>query len=65
MIAVVMKSRSTHYVDTKAMLDYGFELAKAGALGTNQTGAGSSGGPELVPAHQGQPVLPKVQEHQE
>ena len=45
MIAVVMKSRSTHYVDTKAMLDYGFELAEAGALGTNQTGglnAGSS-----------------------
>lgn len=74
MIAVVMKSRSTHYVDTKAMLDYGFELAKAGALGTNQTGgqnAGSSqtgagsGGPGAGAGPSGQPVLPKVQEHQE
>ena len=26
MIAVVMKSQSTHYTDTKAMLDYGFKL---------------------------------------
>ena len=43
MIAVVMKSRSTHYVDTKAMLDYGFELAKAGALETNQTGGQNAG----------------------
>ena len=32
LIAVVMKSRSTHYTDTKALLDYGYELAKAGAL---------------------------------
>ena len=74
MIAVVMKSRSTHYVDTKAMLDYGFELAKAGALETNQTGdrmqvlprqEREAAVPELVPAHREQPVLPKVQEHQE
>lgn len=43
MISVVMKSRSTHYVDTKAMLDYGFELAKAGALETNQTGGQNAG----------------------
>ena len=43
MIAVVMKSRSTHYVDTKAMLDYGFELAEAGASGTNQTGGQNTG----------------------
>ena len=43
MIAVVMKSRSTHYVDTKAMLDYGFELAEAGTLGTNQTGGQNTG----------------------
>ncbi len=28
LIAVVMKSKSTHYTDTKALLDYGFELAK-------------------------------------
>ena len=32
LIAVVMKSRSTHYTDTKALLDYGYELVKAGAL---------------------------------
>lgn len=38
MIAVVMKSRSTHYVDTKAMLDYGFKLAEAGTLESSQTG---------------------------
>lgn len=45
MIAVVMKSRSTHYVDTKAMLDYGFKLAEAGASGTNSVpgNAGPSG----------------------
>lgn len=41
MIAVVMKSQSTHYTDTKAMLDYGFKLAEAGVLSEN--GAGSSG----------------------
>lgn len=47
LIAVVMKSKSTHYTDTKALLDYGFELAKAGALdgGGNkpETGPGSAG----------------------
>lgn len=32
LIAVVMKSQSTHYTDTKALLDYGFKLAEAGAL---------------------------------
>lgn len=30
MIAVVLKANSTHYTDTKAMLDYGYELVKAG-----------------------------------
>ena len=25
LVAVIMKSQSTHYADTKAMLDYGFE----------------------------------------
>ncbi len=49
MIAVVMKSRSTHYVDTKTMLDYGFELAEAGTLGTNQTG-GQNAGSSLIGA---------------
>ncbi len=32
MIAVILKSRSTHYTDTKALLDYGFALSKAGIL---------------------------------
>lgn len=32
LIAVVMKSKSTHYTDTKALLDYGFALAKAGVV---------------------------------
>lgn len=31
MIAVILKSRSSHYTDTKALFDYGYELEKAGA----------------------------------
>ncbi|WP_195415301.1 serine hydrolase [Enterocloster citroniae] len=43
LIAVVMKAKSTHYTDTKSMFDYGFELAKAGALGSsNSSGTGPS-----------------------
>ena len=42
LIAVIMKSKSTHYTDTKALFDYGYALAKAGAL----SGAGSDGGTE-------------------
>lgn len=48
LIAVVMKSKSTHYVDTKALFDYGFALAKAGGLsgsssaGTQNNGPGTS-----------------------
>ena len=38
LIAVIMKSKSTHYTDTKALFDYGYELVKAGAL----SGSGSS-----------------------
>lgn len=30
LIAVIMKSRSTHYTDTKALLDYGFQIMKGG-----------------------------------
>ena len=37
LIAVIMKSKSTHYTDTKALLDYGYELAKAGALGSGSS----------------------------
>lgn len=41
-IAVIMKSKSTHYTDTKALFDYGYQLVKAGAI----SGAGSTGGTE-------------------
>lgn len=34
LIAVVMKSKSTHYADTKALLDYGFAVMEAQAGGT-------------------------------
>jgi len=37
LIAVVMKSHSTHYEDTKALLDYGFALTGAGSTGGTQT----------------------------
>ena len=50
MIAVILQSRSTHYTDTKAMLDYGYALSKAGILTQNTSSAsapvqGVSGGP--------------------
>jgi D-alanyl-D-alanine carboxypeptidase len=32
LIAVVMKSKTTHYEDTKALLDYGFSLKAAGGM---------------------------------
>ncbi len=55
LVAVVMKSRSTHYEDTKALLDYGFAvMEKAGA---QQTGSvrnpseGQQAGPGGVPEH--------------
>ncbi len=32
LVAVIMKSNGTHYTDTKALFDYGFALAKEGAL---------------------------------
>ncbi len=52
LIAVVMKSKSTHYEDTKALLDYGFAvMGNTGAGAVNGsgtpgvTGPGSSGSP--------------------
>lgn len=40
LIAVVMKSKSTHYADTKALLDYGFaKMAASGSSGTSQNGS--------------------------
>lgn len=41
LIAVVMKSKATHYADTKALLDYGFAVVRQSAGGT---GAGSASG---------------------
>lgn len=43
LIVVVMKSKSTHYADTKALLDYGFaKMAASGSSGTSQNGSQSS-----------------------
>ena len=44
LIAVIMKSKSTHYGDTKALLDYGFALKAAGQTGTEAVSASSSRG---------------------
>lgn len=49
LIAVVMKSKSTHYADTKALLDYGFEVMKAGSAGAS----GTAGGPGIGTASTG------------
>lgn len=56
LIAVVLKSRSTHYTDTKALLDYGYEAVKAGALGgAVQETAGQSAGQQTA---SGAPAAP-------
>ena len=44
LIAVVMKSKSTHYTDTKALLDYGFQVVKQQSSGQTD-GNSQSGGP--------------------
>lgn len=50
LIAVVMKSKSTHYTDTKALFDYGYALVKAGALtsgsGSQKAGENAASGTE-------------------
>lgn len=40
LIAVILKSRQTHYADTKALLDYGFSLAQSGSTGSGAAGPG-------------------------
>lgn len=40
LIAVVMKSRSTHYADTKALLDYGFAVKGSGNTLTQNSSGG-------------------------
>lgn len=44
LIAVILKSRQTHYSDTKKLLDYGFDLIKAGSAGGGTGPAGSGTG---------------------
>lgn len=44
LIAVVLKSRQSHYQDTKALLDYGFELQKSGNTTAGAAGAAGPGG---------------------
>lgn len=53
LVAVVLKSRQTHYQDTKALLDYGFALASADGTGTADgsgasNGTGTAAGPGAV-----------------
>ncbi len=48
LIAVVMKSKSTHYADTKALLDYGFAVKGQKSGSSSQpgtTGSGTAGTP--------------------
>ena len=45
LIAVILKSSSTHYTDTKALLDYGFELVKQqGSAAQTGTSSGTASG---------------------
>ena len=41
LIAVILKSKNTHYADTKALLDYGFEVMKTGGTVTTSATTGS------------------------
>ncbi|MBS6914145.1 MAG: serine hydrolase [Clostridium sp.] len=43
LVAVILKSRQTHYADTRALLDYGFSLVQSG--GSSSGTGGSGGGP--------------------
>lgn len=57
-VAVVLKSQSTHYTDTKAMLDYGYALNNAGAIVTKTAetqNVNHSGGPGAANAGNGGP----------
>lgn len=38
LVAVIMKSKSTHYEDTKALFDYGFQVMSSGGAGTSSGG---------------------------
>lgn len=49
LIAVVMKSSSTHYEDTKALLDYGFARLGAGTGSSQNPGTSQNAGPGQNP----------------
>ena len=56
LVAVVLKSQSTHYTDTKAILDYGYALNNAGAIVTKEFETQTvdhSGGPGAANAGNG------------
>lgn len=44
LIVVILKSKNTHYTDTKALLDYGFEVMKRGNGSTGSPTVASAGG---------------------
>lgn len=49
LVAVILKSRQTHYSDTKALLDYGFSLIQSGSAGSGEAGPGKSPGSQQGP----------------
>lgn len=60
LVVVIMKSKSTHYADTKALLDYGFAKVKASADSQNQTADASiSKGPGQTVTSTQAPTTPQ------
>lgn len=49
LVAVILKSRQTHYTDTRALLDYGFALVQSGGTGSGAGGPGGSPGSQQGP----------------
>ena len=59
LVAVVMKANGTHYTDTKALLDYGFQKMSGGTSGPLGNGSGQTGQGTQAPAEQ-TPVSPEA-----
>lgn len=59
-IAVVMKSKSTHYTDTKALLDYGFAVLAQGGSSSLGNGVPAGPGQNGAPAGSGQNAVQTV-----
>ena len=49
LVAVILKSRQTHYADTRALLDYGFSLVQSGGSGSGTGGPGGGPGSQQGP----------------